>query len=171
MKQNIMLYTTKNLAVRQLTVEDVNSLLLLSKQDGCKNFPNEYYETAEEAKEDIETMQSHYQMGHFPFRFAIILKSENRLIGTISLKLTSKREIKISCVMMDDIRRKGYATEAVARMVTYGKERFQKDKLYAFVRSEAKPAQGLLEKVGFTMVEEYEDDFFGQKVLFRRYVI
>ncbi|MCQ2521019.1 MAG: GNAT family N-acetyltransferase [Lachnospiraceae bacterium] len=170
MQQNIMLYTTKHLAIRRLAMEDADALYELSQSKWCDKFPNECYDDPSEVKADIESIQAHYQMGHFPHRYGIVLKSENKLIGTVSLKLNSKREIKISMMLMDAYRGKGYAVETLDSMVEYAKKKYSKDRIFAYSRVDSEWAAKLLEKVGFTAQEEFDDDFFGQRIRFRAYV-
>lgn len=170
MIQNIMLYTTKNLAIRRLVKEDAATLVELSKAEGCPNFPNECFTSLEEADAFVEHQQRHYQKGHFPLRFAIILKKENRLIGTVSLKLNEKREIKVTMMLFDAYRNCGYATETMEATVEYVKKQYKVEQVFAYSRSSAVIAQKLLKKVGFAPESEFEDDFFGQKVTFIRFV-
>ena len=90
-------------------------------------------------------------------RYGIELKSEGKLIGNISLRIDTEQETaEIGYTVNADYHRKGYATEAALAL----KELAQNmPGVKIFLAHTTKPnlaSQGVLEKIGMTLMWEKE---------------
>lgn len=85
-------------------------------------------------------------------RWAIELKEEHKLIGTCGFHNMNKhhRRSEIGYEIHKDYWRKGYVTEAVEEMMSYGMEEMSLNRIEALIYPENIPSQKLLEKLGFT---------------------
>lgn len=171
MKKNVFLFATKRLAVRRYKLEDAELLYEYSRQTSNKELPNEVLETVEHAKSYVEMAVHSCRMGHFPIRYAIVLKETGEMIGALSYKATPERGVQLTIMIAEAFQNNGYATEITEGAVAYAKNQEGIEELYAFVRAGNVAAINVIEKVGFVMMEEYEADWFGNRAIFRKYKI
>ncbi len=82
--------------------------------------------------------------------YAIIKKDEGSLIG--GTNITTKGEI--GCWIGKNYWKKGFATETVERMAKFGFETLKLEKVWAATHEENKAPMKVLEKVGFSRVDD-----------------
>ena len=66
MKENIVLFTTKNLAVRRLKSEDADLIYKYSRQESHKELPNDIFDSVEDARRRMDNAISNYRIEHLP---------------------------------------------------------------------------------------------------------
>ena len=84
------------------------------------------------------------------YHFALEEKETNKLLG--SLKLTESGEI--GCWIGRKYWNQGFATESIERIKKFGFEELKLDKMWAATQKENKPVFRLIEKIGFTRVDD-----------------
>lgn len=167
--KKVFLFATKRLAVRFYQLGDAELLYEYSRQTSNKELPNEVLENLDNAKTYVEMALHSCKMGHFPMRYAIVLKETGEMIGALSYKATPERRVQICIMIAEQFQGKGYATEIAEGAIAYAKNKEGIEELYAIIRSGNTPAICVAENVGFILMEEYEADWFGSCVLFRKY--
>lgn len=148
---------TKNLILRQLTLEDAEEILFLRSDERVLKFIDiEKAETIEDAKLFIEKINS----GDNGFTYwGVTEKNNSKVIGTICLWNISSEEAKadIGFVLHPNYWGKGVMKEVVPAVINYG---FRNLKL-RFIAGEAKPDNiksiKLMERFGFRYKEEADE--------------
>lgn len=167
--KNVFLFMTDRLAVRQYREDDVERLFHYSQQKSARELPNEVFEDLEEAGSYIEQAMLNYRVIHYPHRYAVVLKSENKMIGTLTFKRMQDLNIRVDILIGEEYQKKGYATELAAASSEYAKQKLGLKELYAVIRSKNEVGKRLLEKAEFLFTEEYEEDWFGTPNLIQKY--
>ncbi len=171
MKENILIFSTKRLAVRRFRAEDAELLYRYSGEPDKKEIPTEVYDSLEATKRELDLVIANYRIMHFPFRYAIVLKEENRLIGDLSFKRLPDYNTQINIKIADEYQRKGYGTEVLKASAEYAKVRLGLDRVYALVKADNAAGRGMVEKADFLLEKEFEKDWFGVKAPVCRYII
>lgn len=161
MKENIVLFTTKNLAVRRLKSEDADLIYKYSRQESHKELPNDIFDSVEDARRRMDNAISNYRIEHLPLFFAVVYKPENIVIGVLSYKRMPDYNIQINVSITEDYQNRGLGTELVKSSADFAKDHFGIDTVYACTRSINAPARSALEKAGFMLVSEEEQNWFG----------
>ena len=84
------------------------------------------------------------------YHFALEEKETKQLLG--SLKLTQSGEI--GCWIGKEYWNQGFATESIERIKQFGFEELKLDKMWAATQKENKPVFRLIEKIGFSRVDD-----------------
>ena len=113
---------TDRLILRKLKVSDYEDMYEYSKRDEVTKYllwrshPDLYY-----TKDYLSYVQSRYRAMEF-FDWALILKDSGKMIGTCGYaNLDFENNLaEIGYVINPDFQRRGYATEAVQRVIDYG---------------------------------------------------
>ena len=171
MKSNLLIFVTKRLAVRRYNWDDEETLYEYPRQTSNKELPNEILDTIEHAKTYVEMAIHSCRMGHFPIRYAIVLKENNKMIGALSYKATPERGVQLTLMIAEEYQNHGYASEITPAAIDYAKRMEGIDNIYAFVRLGNKPAISVAEKSGFIQIDEFEADWFCNREVFRKYKI
>lgn len=142
---------TERLYLRNWTIDDLNDLYAYSQKNevgsnaGWK--PHFSKEEAYQALKEYINQENHW---------AIVLKKENKVIGSIKLNPDNNRgkyyAKSISFALSPDYWANGFMTEAVKEVIKYAFEELKIDLLSAFHYPENKQSQRVIEKCGF----EYE---------------
>jgi len=85
------------------------------------------------------------------FQFAVELRQTKRLVGDCALRCSRResREAELGFTFAKDYQRKGYASEAVQRLMQYAFTKLELNRVFAITHEENNPAQRLLELTGF----------------------
>ena len=107
--------------------------------------------------------------------FAVVLKEENKVIGSIEIMDTfrknsfknlnpSKNSKELGCVLSSKYWHKGYMTEVTKEIIRYCFEELELDEVYAATSSKNIQSNGLQEKCGLKLVsvEKDNEEFLGE---------
>ncbi|MGG0289723.1 GNAT family protein [Bacillus pacificus] len=142
---------TERLQLRELTLLDAEAMFrYFSKESVIRYFGMDSFENIEQAKTTIQTFKNRYEEGTV-FRWGIEKKGTGQLIGTCGFHLINHhhKRAEIGYELDDTYWGKGYATEALQAILTYGFETLQLIRIAAVVYVENKASQKLLSKAGF----------------------
>ncbi len=153
---------TSRLLIRQFQEQDYNSLFdYLSNPTVYRFEPGEPI-SLEKAKElTLERSQG-------TDFWAVILKSEQKLVGHLYFKQTEPKEFltwELGYIFNPAFHNKGYATESAYELVHYGFIHFGIHRLIAHCNPENVASWKVLEKIGMR-----REGFFRKNVFFRRNV-
>jgi RimJ/RimL family protein N-acetyltransferase len=149
------------LVLRKLTENDINDLV-----EQGNDYDVHYYSfflmkypfTKEEAVEVVKE-ESHVKNMK---RFGIELKDTKKIIGLIDLyniNLKSKK-LKLGYWIGKTYRRKGYATEAIKKMIEYAFKNYDVNEIIATTLITNDASMNLLEKLGFVKGKILKNDRF-----------
>lgn len=147
---------TERLYLRRFNVNDLCEFveLIKDKMSGQTADYDDQYPTDDES---LKTILSYFaQTDEF---FAVVLKQFNRLIGYVALNVVDDKTRNLGICLHSSYHKKGYATEAVASVITYAKDVL---KLKALVSGTALlnvSTIKLLERFGFTETSRSEASF------------
>ncbi|AFU13618.1 Acetyltransferase, GNAT [Bacillus thuringiensis MC28] len=142
---------TERLLLRELTLLDAEMMFqYFSKESVIRYFGMDSFENIEQAKTTIQTFKNRYEEGNV-FRWGIEKKGTDQLIGTCGFHLINNhhKRAEIGYELDDIYWGKGYASEALQAILTYGFEKLQLIRIAAVVYVENKASQKLLKKAGF----------------------
>lgn len=122
-----ILYETDRLIIKEWETKDYKDLYEYAKDPKTSKFLSfKPYSTLQEAKERIKTMRAKYNVNSPIKPYAILLKSENKVIGSIDIDDYSPNAegiIEIGYIQNSNYWGNGYITEALIGMFQYIKKR------------------------------------------------
>ena len=154
-----MIFETERLFIRHLEESDSESMFeIYSDKEAMKYRANLPFENLSEAEEMINQTITDYELG-LKFRFAIVKKETNELIGTI-LYFTENKDseiCKIGYSLWKNHWKQGFAIETLNGFTNYLKtQKF--NKLEAKVFKMNVDSIKLLNKLDFILIEDTNDE-------------
>jgi RimJ/RimL family protein N-acetyltransferase len=150
---------TRRLFLRQLTLEDTDSLsLVLSDEESMKHYPHAF--SAEEVRKWIERNIERYKNDGFGL-WAVIRKADNQFLGDCGITRQNIdgeilpeigfHTIKTFCNM-------GYATEAAEACKKYAIDVLGFKSIYSYSEVGNKASQRVSSKIGMSKVKTFKKD-------------
>ena len=142
---------TERLILRQLESNDDHEIFALRSNDEVNKYldrkPSQFIE---EARIFIRTINENIQKNESIY-WAITLKEENHLIGTICLFDISSNPPKaeIGFELLPELQGKGIMQEAIIKVIEFGFQQLRLDLIEAHTHSENKNSISCLKKSGF----------------------
>jgi len=159
-------FDTPHLTLRPWTAEDLDdaySTLILEQDDE----PLTAEAVIEELQFDAALVQQ--QLGERFARLAIILKAENKIIGTVVLMPVfckadelallypdvryNSVEVEVGFALSKHHRGHGYATEAARALVEYGFRELKLARIVAFTTRDNRASMQVLRRLGMRLIE------------------
>lgn len=124
-----MILTAERIILRPFCVNDAETVAnICNDKNFSKYIPLPFPYTLQDAKDWIKSQPKQRNQKSF----AIVLKENNQLFGSISINLDkSKQNAEIGYWIKPEMSGKGYATEAVKKILEYGFEKLNLHKIYA----------------------------------------
>lgn len=120
------IYETERLIVRQWEDDDIYDLYEYCKDKETAKFLHfEPYASLDDAKNRIQAIKIKYEENGFIAPYAVVLKSENKVIGDINIVSFNKSaggSVRIGYVFNPKYWGKGYATEVVKGVFKFIKQ-------------------------------------------------
>jgi RimJ/RimL family protein N-acetyltransferase len=137
---------TERLVIRNFKFDDWKQLYTYtSNQEVMRYIPDGIY-TDEIAKKFVED-----NTGERPEKFAVILKSEDKLIGHMYFhEWFAPQTYEIGWIFNKDYHNNGYATEAAKTLINYGFDILNLHRIIATCQPENPPSWRIAEKIGMT---------------------
>jgi RimJ/RimL family protein N-acetyltransferase len=143
--------TTERLTIRRLEVEDADFIYRYRSSYEVSRYQLWRPKDVEEVEAFIESLRdlapdtpgTWYQVG-------ICLSASGGLIGDCGLHFPEDKpgEAEVGITLVKEHRKQGYATEALAAVITYLLNNLQKQRVYATIDARNKPAIGLVRRLG-----------------------
>jgi len=142
--------TTERLVLRQVKTEDENEFFILKSDKRILEFLDYKAKTFDEARQFLHKINDGIAKNEW-ILWAITLKNENKLIGTVCLWNINKEHSKaeIGYDLMPNYQGKGIMHEAVAAVVKYGFETMKLHSIVAFPNPNNLKSVKLLERNNF----------------------
>ena len=146
-----MRITTQRLLLREFEKGDVGAILAYHSQPLYLQF----FPWTERTREDVDLFVGRLvawrsMQPRSKFHLAMVLESENRVIGNCGIRLDTpdSAEGELGCEVNPDSWGRGYATEALRAMLTFGFRELRLRRIWATCVTENIAAQRLVEKLG-----------------------
>lgn len=154
---------TDRLILRRFTYDDADDVLNIwaSKPEIQYMYSEPIYTTKDEVLGLLNKYISAYESGDV-CRWAIIEKKSLKCVGQIAFYLvdTKNHFAEIEYCIGTDFQNKGYMTEAVKAIITYGFEKIGLHKIQISTKSINAPSKRVIEKCGFTYEGTLRDYFY-----------
>lgn len=155
---------TERLIMRPLEISDAAAFFAMDKNPNVHTYLwKKPVQEIGEAIKKIEMVQKQYDTNQIG-RFATILKETGEFIGWTGIKFVNDNVENGNTNFYDYGYRldekfwnKGFASEATIAWLNYGFNQMNIDKMHASTHSENGASNHILQKVGFSMIEEYLD--------------
>jgi len=153
---------TERLAIRQLTKEDAKDLLLLrSNLEVGIYIPRTPYQSIEESIAFIIKSET-WISNNESIIWGIVLKTENKVIGTICLWKIKKEDYRaeVGYELHPDYWRKGIMQEALAPVLDYGFKTMKLHSIAAVISPDNIASIKLVEKNRFVKEAHFKEDYY-----------
>lgn len=142
---------TERFVLRQITKNDsVDIFQYFSLDEVTRFYDVESFTNIRQAEELIQRWNERFERSQ-AIRWGITLKSLNRVIGTCGFHGWMKNHYKaeIGYELAPEYWRQGFMTEAIEKIIEYGFNNLELNRIEAFVEPENVGSRTVLEKVGF----------------------
>lgn len=142
---------TDRLMLRELKINDAQAILnCFSNPDVLRHYGQNPLTSLDQVKHIINNFSKNYDEKR-GIKWGIELKGQEGIIGTIGFQewSTEHRRAEISYALFPESWGKGYAMEAVKRVISFGFQEMDLVRIGAIVFTENDASNKLLTKVGF----------------------
>lgn len=144
---------TERLMLRGIDEADAETIVLLrSAPDVYKFFKSPHQITIEE---HLNWYRNRYLLDDNRFDWVCIEKQSGERIGVFGLNRDADIA-EINYLLAPDAQHKGYALEAIRRLVDYASKNLGSKQVVAEIHKENKPSIVLIEKLGFILLSKSE---------------
>jgi RimJ/RimL family protein N-acetyltransferase len=156
---NILELKTEHLILRPINIKDANAIfkyrsdkLTNQYQGWIPNNIDDVYEFIKKTAKDFNIADSWFQM-------VLINKETNVLIGDIGIHFLDKenKQVEIGCTIAKDQQGKGYATEALRKVIDYLFSILNKHRVIGSVDPNNVQSIKMLERLGFRKEAHFKE--------------
>ena len=148
-----IIYETERLIVREWEDDDYRDLFEYASDERVAKYLFQPYKDLETAKKRIAKLKAQYQEDSFKRDYPIMLKSENKVIGSISMsdyKPQAGGIIMIGYTLNHNYQGNGYATEAVIGLFKHIKKNKIAKRIFALHDVENEKSGNVMKRAGMT---------------------
>lgn len=167
------LLETERLVLRKVVDEDAEALYknIYNNFEYFKFYYQLPFASFEEYKPLVEKYKEYYEKGNH-FRWGIVLKETNEIIGLIQLHTrdTLNNNCKIGYIIGYNYANKGYTQEAVRKVIEFGFNKLNYHRIDANIVASNEPSIKVAEKVGMHLESlrkdgyKLNDQYYDEKV-------
>ncbi|MGR6543811.1 bis(5'-nucleosyl)-tetraphosphatase (symmetrical) YqeK [Paenibacillus tundrae] len=153
---------TERFILRQITHDDAKDIFqTFSLDEVTKYYDVESFTNIEQAEQLIQTWHQRFENKQ-AIRWGIALKSDNRVVGTCGFHGWVKNHHKaaIGYELTPQFWRQGVMTEVLGKIMEYGFDTLELNRIEAFVEPENVGSRRVLEKVGFQAEGLLKDNYY-----------
>jgi ribosomal-protein-alanine N-acetyltransferase len=149
----MIILETERLRLRTVNIDDAQFYLELTNDPGwIKNIGDKGLRTLEAARESLQNGPMDMQQRLGFSLYVVESKQDSAAMGLCGLiKRDSLEDVDMGYAFLPQFRGQGYAREAAAAVLKYGKERFALKKLAAITSPDNRDSYSLLEELGFQL--------------------
>ncbi len=157
---------TDRLRLRETTVSDVDEFYAIYKDPEMTRYMEGLFENPEDEKRyQKDYIDKVYGLMGFGV-WTIIRKEDNKIIGRAGFSIRNGfDEIELGFLIGKEYQRQGYAYEACAAIMEYGKNILLFDKVQTLVKAENLVSIHICEKLGFKTIDtvDVEENIYGKE--------
>lgn len=151
----IMIIENEKIRLRELIENDVNVIFeLYSDKEAMKFRGSKPFENIQEAKEMLKKVAENMKNGT-EYRYAIIEKATNNLIGTYLITPITNIKCMVGCSIGKKYWRTGYGFDVMLLMSEYLRN-LKYERIVGLIKKENIPSIKLVEKMNFVLIEQTE---------------
>jgi len=153
---------TRRLLLRDVATEDEAALHALETDPAMNHYRGGGAPTAEEIRARFQSMLDWQALDPRPaYVLAVVLPTDGRLIGVVSLTITSRElgQAELGYRLSPDQWGQGYAGEASGALVAFGFESLGLHRIYALCHPENASSRRVMEKLGMQYEGYLRQDF------------
>ncbi len=152
--------------LRKFVSNDSPKVFQMSLENGMRQWiPDQVYAYLQEAESELNVLMQQYESGKSPAEtpivFGVCIKESGELIGHAGLSPLNGK-VEIGYAIEDCQQRKGYATEAIKAISSWGLSFYRLPEILGVVATANTASCRALEKAGFTLSEEKEQALHGK---------
>ncbi|MGF1675364.1 MAG: GNAT family N-acetyltransferase [Rivularia sp. (in: cyanobacteria)] len=159
-----MLINSKRLILREFIIEDWQALLAYQSDYRYLQFDESYNRDRADVEDFIQMfLEEQKQLPRIKFQLALILKSEQKLIGNCGIRKHNFKssEAELGYEISPNYWGKGYATEAASTILKFGFEKLKLYRIWSHCIAENTASRKVLEKVGMKFKHKLaKNEFF-----------
>ncbi|HRY98329.1 MAG TPA: GNAT family protein [Bacteroidales bacterium] len=142
---------TERLLIRPLTIAYKNELLAYRRDKEANKYQGWIPEKIEDVEEFIAKIADRIDVPDTWFQLVLIEKETNTIVGDLGIHFmdSENRQTEIGCTLSKDYQNRGYATEALMRVMDYLFSDLNKHRIIASIDPDNKSSIRLVERVGF----------------------
>ena len=142
---------TDRLIIREQILSDIDALYEIYDDDETRKYVEDLYEDRKAEERYLRDYIDNQYRFHEYGLWALTLKDTGELIGRAGIGIREGYDIpELGYVIGKKYRRMGYAAEALAAIISYGREELGLFEYMAFTSRKNTPSVRLLEKLGFS---------------------
>jgi ribosomal-protein-alanine N-acetyltransferase len=155
----MMIIENRKLLIRELIPNDVKVIFeLYSDKEAMKFRGSKPFENIDEAEKMLKKVAENINNG-IEYRYGIIEKETNNLIGTYLITPITNIECMVGCSIGKKYWRLGYGIEVMMLMSEYLRN-LKFEKIVGLIKKENIPSIKLVEKMNFVLIEQTEKPEF-----------
>lgn len=155
----MIIFETEHLLFRHLTLDDLDDLYRLYRDDEIRQYFPEGVLTLEETREELEWhMHGHPRHPELGL-WATIHKETGKFIGRCGLlpwTLEGQDEVEIAYLLDKAFWKQGLATEAAQGILQYGFEQLNLSRLICMIDPENIASQKVAQRIGMTLEKQVD---------------
>lgn len=151
-----MLLETERLIIRKMEDRDIDEIFDYRNDERCYKFQSYSSKTKKELQSLIKISQDSKLNRHSINQFAIVLKENDNIVGEIYINV-GEDNVAIGYTISYKHFRKGYAYEALSKLVLLLHELYPEYEILGLVHPGNEPSNNLLIKLGFVNEEFIEE--------------
>lgn len=153
---------TERLHLRAITVEDKHEMFSLrSDKQIMQYIPRPLTKTVEETVEFIKSINENIEKQEY-INWAIALKSDNKLIGTVGFYRVQKENYRaeVGYMLHTNFHKQGVIQELMPVVLNYGFKEMKLHSIEAVIDPRNKASENVLIKQGFVKEAHFKENFF-----------
>jgi len=152
--------------LRKFTINDAPKVFQMSRENGMRQWiPDQVYADLQESESVLNFLMQQYESSKSPAEtpivFGVCRKESGELIGHAGLSPLNGA-VEIGYAIEDCQQRKGYATDAIKAISSWGLSFYRLPEILGVVAAANTASCRALEKAGFTLSEEKEQALHGK---------
>jgi len=157
-----MKFETERLNLRPIRIEDKIKIFEYRSDSETNKFQSWIPKTIEDVEEFIGKNPEKFNEPESWFQFVIIEKDTNKLIGDLGVHFISpeNKVIEIGCTLNKKYHNKGFASEALRRIIDYNFKELKKHRIVASIDPDNKSSIRLIERLGFRKEAHFVESIF-----------
>ena len=155
-----MILETERLLIRPITIEDKIEIFTYRRNKETNIYQGWIPETIEDVEVFINKISKQINIAETWFQFVIVNKECNKIIGDLGIHFIDNLQVEIGCTLNKDFQNKGFATEAIKKLIDYLFNELNKHRIIASIDPENKSSIRLVEKLGFRKEAHFIESLF-----------
>lgn len=142
---------THRLLIRPITLDDKNDVFEYRSDSEINKYQGWIPETIEDVVEFIGKISTQINVSGTWFQFVIVEKENDKIIGDLGIHFLDgdNKQAELGCTLNKFFQHKGYATEALVRVIDYLFNELNKHRIIASIDPGNRNSIRLVERIGF----------------------